>query len=471
MSQPPEPAPRSPADDVGFFGHPKGLGYLVAAEAGWAFAYYGMITILTLYMTERLFTPGHIEHIWGFGAYSTAMQALFGTMTPLALASQTFGLVTGLVYATPILGGLIGDRWLGQRRVVAIGLVVLAAGHAILVSERGFLIGMALLVVGGGLVKSNLLGQIGRLYAPDDPRRTRAFGLFLIAVNVGGFVTPLVVGTLGEKVGWAQGFTAAAVGMGLSLAIYLAGWRHMPRDGVRTPRADRTPTAKPRLADARVIGALLLILVAEVLNVGAYNQAFNIFPVWAKAHVDLNLLGFEMPVTWFSTLDGVLTIAATALAVRFWAAQSKRGVEPRETTRIAIGCAMTMGAFLTLALGSLMAMGGKVAIVAPIAFFILADGALPWVDTVIMALISRAAPASLTTTMLGVYYLSFAAGNFLVGALGRLYETMDPAAFWAVHAALVGAALAFLAIFGGGMNRLLTPSPLAPGEARGRSEP
>lgn len=445
--------------DTAFFGHPRGAAYLLAAEAGFSFAYYGIVTILTLYMTQQLFTPGHVEKILGFAAYRHALEAVSGPMTLLGLASTTFGVLTGWIYGTAILGGLIGDRWLGQRLTVSIGLVVLTLGYGLLVTEWGFLIAILLLIVGGGLVKSNLLSQLGRFYSTDDPRRTRAFGLFLIAVNVGGFLSPLVVGTLGEKVGWTPALIAAAVGMALATLIYLGGLRNLPADGVAEARAAKAEgRARPQLGrrGALVIGALLALLIPEMLNVGTYNQAFNIFPVWAKSHVNLNLFGFEMPVTWFSTLDGILTIVATAAAVRIWGWQSRDGREPRETSRIAVGCALTTVAFLMLTAGALLAAGGgKVAVVFPLAFFLFADSALPWIDTVIMSLYSRAAPTGLTTTMLGIYYLSFTAGNLLVGRLGRLYESMTPAAFWGLHAAIAAAALAFILLAGRPMSRVL----------------
>src|SRR5205085_2063841 len=106
------------ADDTVFFGHPRGLGWLVAAEVGWAFAYYGLVTILTLYMTRQLFTPGHVENIWGFAGYSAVLQAAFGKMTPLELASQTFGVITSLIYVTPIFGGMAADGVLGHKRAI-----------------------------------------------------------------------------------------------------------------------------------------------------------------------------------------------------------------------------------------------------------------------------------------------------------------------------------------------------------------
>lgn len=456
MPRPPVSTERA---DTSFFGHPRGLGFLLAAECFWAFAYYGMVALLTLYMTRELFTPGHIKHVVGIGAYRRALEALFGPMTPLALASQTFGLVTGLVYATPIVGGLISDRWLGQRRGIVLGFVILSIGHALLVTEAGFLGALLLIVVGAGFVKSNLTAQIGRLYGAEDGRRTRGYGLFLIAVNVGGFVTPLVCGTLGEKVGFRYGLFAAGLGMIAALLVYLAGLRHMPPDQVRKPAAAPREKA-PALARGQgwVLVALGVLLVAQLLNVGTYNQAFNIFPVWAKSHVALDVAGFQVPVTWFSTLDGAFTILGTAVSVQFWAALAKRGREPGDILRATIGCGMTAAGFLILGFASAAAGAGKVPIIAGVGFFLFADFALAWVDVVVMSLVSRAAPPGWNTTMMGVFYLSYAGGNFIVGGLGTLYERMTPAAFWLSHAAIAGAGVVYLVVLGRWLKRVLAPA-------------
>ena len=449
------------SSDTSFFGHPRGLAFLITAECFWAFAYYGMVALLTLYMTRELFTPGHIEHVVGIGPYRRAQEALFGPMTPLALASQTFGLVTGLVYATPIVGGLISDRWLGQRRGVVLGFAVMSIGHLLLVTEAGFLAALLLIVVGAGLVKSNLTAQIGRLYAPGDGRRTRGYGLFLIAVNVGGFVTPLVCGTLGEKVSFRSGLLAASFGMVAALLVYLAGLRHMPPDMVRS-RAVGSPREKAPAALARGQGWVLLalgaLLLAELLNVGTYNQAFNIFPVWAKEHVQLDVAGFQVPVTWFSTLDGFFTILGTAVAVQLWSALAQRNREPGDIARVTVGLGLTAAGFLILALASAAAGAGKVPIIAGVGFFLFVDFALAWTDVVIMSLISRAAPPGLNTTLMGVFYLSYAGGNFIVGGLGTLYERMTPAAFWMTHAALAAAGVVYLVVLGRWLRGVLAPA-------------
>lgn len=455
----PRPSASTARPDTGFFGHPRGLGFLIAAECFWAFAYYGMVALLTLYMTRELFTPGHIEHVVGIGPYRRVQEALFGPMTPLALASQTFGLVTGLVYATPIVGGLISDRWLGQRRGIVLGFAVMSVGHLLLVTEAGFLAALLLIVVGAGFVKSNLTAQIGRLYGPEDGRRTRGYGLFLIAVNVGGFVTPLVCGTLGEKVSFRSGLFAASLGMVLALLVYIAGLRHMPPDQVQARTAAPREKA-PALVRGQglVLLALGALLVAQLLNVGTYNQAFNIFPVWAKEHVALNVAGFQVPVTWFSTLDGALTILGTAVAVRLWGVLAKHGREPGDILRVTVGLGLTAAGFLILGLAAAAAGAGKVPIIAGVGFFLFADFALAWTDVVTMSLISRAAPPGLNTTMMGVFYLSYAGGNFIVGGLGTLYERMTPAAFWLTHAAIAAGSVVYLAVLGGWLKRVLAPA-------------
>jgi proton-dependent oligopeptide transporter, POT family len=449
-------APVAAAGDRAFFGHPKGLGYLLGAEAGWGFAYYGLQVTLTLYMTQTLMKPGHVEHVLGFAAYRAVVGHLTGAWTDTALASQTFGIATGLIYALPILGGLIADRWTGQRRAAIAGVLVLTLAHLLLIGEATFLIALALEAIGTGLLKTALVGQIGRLYGPNDDRRTRGFGLYLIALNTGSFLTPLIAGTIGERFGWRFGFMAMAVGMGLGAICYVLGVRYTPKDTVRrSPGGARTVRPKLHAGDLRIVVALLVLIVVDGLWQGVYNQAFNIFPVWADTHVERHIAGFLTPVTWFSTLDGVFTIAGTALAVRIWAWQAKRARDATDIQRIAFGLALAGGAYLVLAFGATIGGAGKAPLWPEVVFFLLIDFSIPWIDTVIMTMISRDSPAAITSTMLGVYYLATAFGNFLNGWLGGFADRMSYPAFWMMHAAIYGVMLALFLATGGGLIRML----------------
>jgi len=445
------------ADDRAFFGHPRALGYLVGVEGFWMFSYAGMQFLLTLYMSQQLLLPGHAEQVLGLPLYRSLLEHGGRALSPLEIASRTYGLATGLIYVFPVLGGLLADRWLGRRRTLTIGLVVTLASFTLMATESGFLIALILLIIGVGLVKLNLVSQIGALYAPDDSRRTQAFAYYLIAANVGSLVTPLVSGTLAERVGYRYGLSTLAVSMVICLAVYVAGRGRVPADPPEAKAAGGSVAKLADRLDPRVIVALLCLMVGELLTFATYNQAFNIFPIWAKAHVDLNVFGFEMPVTWFSTLDGILTIIGAMLTVRFWAWQTKRGREMGDAGRLTVGCLLTAGAFLVLALGAAAAGAGKTSMGPAVGFFLLADPAITWTDTVILAAISRAAPRSIASLVLGAYYLAIAVGSMADGWLGGFYESMSPTTFWLMHAGVIGAGAAFFVVLGPWLSRVLAP--------------
>ncbi len=440
--------------DADFFGHPRGLAYLVSVEGFWAFSYFGLQALLTLYLTHELLLPGHIEHVLGFSAYRRLLEGSGHALSPLDIASQTYGLMTSLSYALPLMGAFVADRWLGQRRTMVLGLMVLAAAMAVMVTEQGFLVAIALIILGTGLLKCNLMVQIGRLYRPGDPRRTTAFAYYLVFANIGSFTAPLIAGTLAEKISFRSGLIALAAGMALALVTYLAGQSHVPRDVVRTERgAAKPPPLHPR--DVRIALVLLAALIPEILYFGAYNQAFNVFPVWAADHIQRHIFGLEMPVTWFSTLDGVFTIVGAVLAIRAWGWLAQRGRPMGDMSRMAVGAVMGVIGFGLLAAAAAIAGAGKAPLWAGVGFFLFVDLAIPWIDTVTMALVSRAAPASINATMMGVFGLSVALGYFATGQLGLLYVHVSPAAFWAVHAGLSVVCLVFLAVAGPPIARTL----------------
>ena len=158
-----------PASRGTFFGEPRALGFLAFTEAWERFSYYGMTALLVLYMSQQLFLPGHIEHVAGFAAFRAGLQALFGKMSTLALASQVFGLYTGFVYFTPVFGGLIADRGIGRRNAVMLGAMLMSGGHIAMAFDGSFLLALALLVIGCGLLKATSpLRSVGSM-----PRTTR----------------------------------------------------------------------------------------------------------------------------------------------------------------------------------------------------------------------------------------------------------------------------------------------------------
>ena len=194
-----------------FFGEPPALAFLAFTEAWERFSYYGMTALLVLYMSQALFMPGHIEHVAGFAAFRGALEAVFGHLSPLALASQIYGLYTAFVYFTPVFGGCVADRWIGRRNAVMLGAVLMSAGHFAMAFDESFLLALLLLIVGCGLLKGNISTQVGHLYAEDDGAgRTRGFSIFSIGINVGAVAGPLACGLLAQLYGWHAGFGLAA---------------------------------------------------------------------------------------------------------------------------------------------------------------------------------------------------------------------------------------------------------------------
>src|SRR5215470_3472422 len=235
--------------DRSFFGHPWGLGYIAFTEAWERFSYYGMQALLVLYMVNRLLHPGHVERIAGFVPFRHVIESLRGPLEIQPLASTIFGLYTGLVYLTPIAGGLIADRWLGRTRTITIGALLMSAGHFLMAFDVTFLLALTFLLCGVGCFKGNLASQVGALYPTGDNRRADAFQIYYIFINAGVIAAPLIAGTLGEVYGWHWGFGAAGVGMLIGLTIYLSGRKYLPHDSPVVEEKEASPdhTAKSKL--------------------------------------------------------------------------------------------------------------------------------------------------------------------------------------------------------------------------------
>ncbi len=440
--------PQAAPGNTAFFGHPKGLGFLAGTELWERFSFYSMQSLLMLYMTKYLLLPENSGNVVGLTQYRRIVEGIFGQMTDLALAAQTFGLYSGLILVTPLLGAWLGDRVLGRTRTITIGALLMSAGHLTMASERSFLLALLLLILGGGLFISNLAAQIGGLYSPTDTRRTRAFGIYLMAVNAGALAAPLVAGTLGEKVGWHWGFGAAGVGMLIGLATYLAGRPHFPPDRI-AQGAKPVPLSRPQW---RSVSGIVLLLAPKIFFFAAVQQAYGIMVIWADKSVDRTIRGWEMPVTWVLTADGFLTIAGVLLANRLWAWLALRGREPSDVRKVGIANVMAAVAFVIVAALALLP---QVPIIGWLAFYLVLGLSYAWNDPPTKALIARHAPQSVNGTMFAVSALSGALGFFLLGWLGRFYEPLGPSNYFLLTAVLPIAGAVMLIGFAGPLTRLL----------------
>jgi POT family proton-dependent oligopeptide transporter len=447
-------------EDRAFFGHPRGLGYIAFTEAWERFSYYGMQSLLILYMVNQLLHPGHIEHIAGFVPFRHFLETLYrGPLATQPLASAIFGLYTGLVYLTPIGGGFLADRLLGRTRTITIGALLMAAGQFLIAFDVTFLIALTCLLIGVGCFKGNLASQVGALYATGDNRRADAFQIYYIFINAGVIISPLIAGTLGETVGWSYGFGAAGVGMLIGLAIYLYGRKWLPPDSVVVESKEKA--AKPRLTyrEKMSIVALLVLLPVLTIAIIGNNQIFNAYLVWAERNVNLIFFGKKMPTTWLVTLDSIVSVSFLALTVIFWRLWAKRFREPPEITKIGIGSLVAVTGFISLATGAAIAAssGTKVSIGWLITFHVLNSIGFANIFPVSLALYARVAPAALSATIIGIYYLAFFAANNLVGTIGGLLEKMSATHFWLLHSALCGIAGVIFLLAGHFFGYLLAP--------------
>jgi proton-dependent oligopeptide transporter, POT family len=447
-------------EDRSFLGHPRGLGYIAFTEAWERFSYYGMQSLLVLYMVHRLLHPGHIEHIAGFVPFRHFLETIYrGHLGIQPLASAIFGLYTGLVYLTPIAGGLLADRVLDRTRTITIGALLMAAGQFLIAFDVTFLVALTCLLIGVGCFKGNLASQVGGLYATGDNRRADAFQIYYIFINAGVIISPLIAGTLGEVYGWQYGFGAAGVGMLIGLAIYLSGRKWLPLDSPIVEKSESAP--KPRLThhERMAVVALLLLLPVLTMAIIGNQQIFNAYLVWAERNVDLIFFGKKMPTTWLITLDSIVSVSFLAGAVIFWRLWSKKFPEPAEITKIGIGSLVTVTGFISLAIGAAIAASArtKVSMGWLVTFHVLNSIGFANIFPVSLALYARVAPAALSATIIGIYYLAFFAANNLVGTIGGLLEKMPATHFWLLHSALCGTAGVIFLLAGHFFGYLLAP--------------
>ena len=440
-----------------FLGHPKGLAYLAFTEMWERFSYYGMTALLVLYMTKQLLLPGHAEHVLGLGLLRQIFEAR-GPMSDAAFASLIYGWYGGLVYFTPLLGGMIADRWLGTRATVVLGALLMSAGHLAMSLDASFLLALLLLIVGSGCLKGNISAQVGQLYPiAEETRRTGGFTIFSAAINIGAVMGPLGCGAVAAIHGWHAGFALAAALMILALVIYLAGQAHLPG---KVPGKTAFGDALPALTgpERRRTALLILVIALTILPNVAYPMIWNIGLLWIDANVDLASPLGNVPAAWFNSIDSFASIAVVPPLVVLWAWLARNGREPSDIAKIGIGSALTGASALLLAAGAAMpGADGKVSVIWPILCFVGMGAAFIWYWPVLLALISRAAPAKINSTLMGGSFMSLFVGSVIMGWVGSFYDQMNAVWFWTLDGAIGLAGGLLVLLFGRSLSRALEP--------------
>ncbi len=431
------------------FGHPKGLTFLFTTEMWERFSYYGMRSLLVLYMTKYLLLGDHSADVIGLLAVKRTLEAIFGPLDVQPLSSQIWGFYTALVYFTPIFGGLIADRVLGQRRTVIVGAVLMAIGHFMMAVEHFFLFALLALILGSGCFKPNISTQVGGLYAPGDHRRDRAYSIFYVGINIGAFLAPLVCGTLGEKVGWHYGFAAAGVGMCIGLAIYLYALPLLPPDELHKAQAAHRERQPLDRDEWRAVIALFVLFVPNTLFWATYEQIGNTTILWADADTDRTLALFgltaQIPTTWFLAVNPFLIFAFTPFIVALWARQAERGTEPSTITKMALGCLGVTAANLIMMAAALYAGGGKTSLLWLVGYFVVLTIGELYLSPVGLSFVTKVAPVRILSMMMGVWLATSFTGGFLAGFIGSYWSRMPKPEFFLLVAAI--SALASLMIF------------------------
>jgi proton-dependent oligopeptide transporter, POT family len=439
----------SGASGTEIFGHPRGLTFLFTTEMWERFSYYGMRSLLVLYMTKYLLLPEHSGDVRGLLTVKSALEAIFGPLDVQPLSSQIWGFYTALVYFTPIFGGLLADRVLGQRRTVIIGAVLMAIGHFMMTVEQLFLFALLALILGNGCFKPNISTQVGGLYPPGDHRRDRAYSIFYVGINVGAFLAPLICGTLGEKAGWHYGFAAAGVGMCIGLSIYLYALPLLPADELHKAKAAHTKRQPLDRGQWRAIVALLVLFVPNTLFWATYEQLGNTTVLWADANTERTValfgLSVQIPTTWFLAFNPFLIFAFTPFVVALWTRQAARGTEPSTITKMSFGCFGVTAANLIMALAALYSGGGKASIAWLLGYYVIITLGELYLSPVGLSLVTKVAPARILSMMMGVWLATSFSGGFLAGWLGSFWSRMEKPEFFLMIAAI--AALAGVVIF------------------------
>ncbi|MCX7606676.1 MAG: peptide MFS transporter [Bacteroidia bacterium] len=437
---------------IRFWAHPPGLFFLFFSEMWERFSYYGMRAILVLYLTL------YIQY-------------------PREAALEIYGLYTGMVYLTPIVGGLLADRWLGYRGTVLSGAALMMFGHFAMAIPELLFPALALLILGNGLFKPNISTIVGSLYLSQDPRRDAAFTIFYMGINLGAFFSPLVCSTLAEVKNPHWGFGAAGVGMLISLIIFVSGLRTLrPAEGTWRPlqRAELLRvvlttivgvltafggTQVARWAGRSIVSAVfqwaVLVALAIVLGyllfrlrtVQEWKRTASIFVLavftaifwmgFEQAGGTLNLFAYEktdrafqvgawrweFPAPYFQSLNPLFIFLLAPAFSAFWIALAHRGKEPSTPVKMALGLLLLSAGFLVMSLAELRTFEvGKVGpfwLVAVYLFHTLGELCLSPVG---LSMVTRVAPTAVAALMMGVWFLSSAFGNYMAGISEAVLE-------------------------------------------------
>ncbi|MEE1799164.1 MULTISPECIES: oligopeptide:H+ symporter [unclassified Streptomyces] len=460
-------SPESPGAPGGtektFFGHPRGLATLFMTEMWERFSFYGMRALLTIYL------------ISGGPDASKGLQG-GGLAMDLATTTAIYSIYLSMVYLLALPGGWLGDRVWGPRKTVTIAACTIMVGHLTLAlpGSGTFFAGLALVALGSGLLKANISTMVGHLYdGPNDPRRDGGFTVFYMGINIGAFFAPLIIGTVGEKYSWHLGFALAAVGMGIGLAVFLLGTKHLSPESSRVPtplsREERATWLRkgmtwlliatvfyaavvlsghftlnwamvPLTLAGLAIPAAVLIRIKRDKELSAaeqtkmsgyiwffvaaavfwmiYDQGGSTVQAFGTTKAADSLFGLNFPTSWYQSLNPVFIMALAPVIAWFWLWLNRRGQEPSTVVKFAAGLFFIGVSFFFFLIPLVMAGGGT--LVSPmwlVGIYLIQTVGELCVSPVGLSVTTKMAPTKYASQMMGVWFLAVTAGDSVTGLL------------------------------------------------------
>jgi len=390
--------------------HPKGLVILFFTEMWERFSFYGMRAILVLYITKE--TVGNNP---GLGWTSAEAYVLYGWYL-------------GIVYFMSFPGGILADRWLGQKKSVLLGGVLIIAGQFSLMASsiEMFYFGLTLLVLGVGCLKPNISTMVGGLYKEGDPRRDNGFIIFYMGINVGAFGAPLLVGYIGEVYGWNYGFGLAGIGMILGLIVYLWGQKYLEEVGNFRPakKIEGTNTNAPltKIEKDRVVVLLISFIIVIVFWM-AYEQAGGLMNIFTRDKIDRVVFGWEIPTGMFQSVPALFVIIFGMPIAYFWSKRQQKGKETSSIFKMAIGTMIMGTGFMLMSAAVIEADaldGRKAMLIWLVAAYLLHVIGELSLSPVALSFITKLAPLKYSSMMMGLYFAATGLGSKLSGMLGEL---------------------------------------------------
>ncbi|MFE5207638.1 peptide MFS transporter [Streptomyces sp. NPDC056600] len=464
-------SPPAPGAEKTFFGHPRGLATLFMTEMWERFSYYGMRALLPLYLI-----------------------ADEGLNLDAGTAVAIYSVYVATVYLLALPGGWLGDRVWGPRKTTAIAAGVIMVGHLLLAVPMTavFYVGLLFVAVGSGMLKSNISTMVGQLYdGPDDPRRDGGFTVFYMGINLGAFVAPLIIGTVGQTVDWHLGFMLAAVGMGLGLVQFLVGTKHLAAESSIVPKpltpAERASTLRkamywllvavvfygivggtghftlkwatvPLLVLGLLIPVSVLVRIKRDKDLTAteqskvsgylwffaaaaifwmiYDQGGSTLAIFADSHVDNHVFGWEFPVSWFQSVNALLIMALAPVFATIWLSLARKDKEPSTIVKFTGGLALIGISFFVFLLPLVASGDGKVSPYWLVLIYFVQTVAELMLSPVGLSVTTKMAPAKYASQMMGVWFLAVTAGDAITGLVAEAGVDLNRTGFVALEAAL-----------------------------------